>query len=230
MVRKPGRSISSEGRTPFSYPRPVLEDALMRRIQYETSGIDPSEVDADPQVQFERWFVEASQDIVEVNAMVLSTVGPDGPSSRAVLLREIVDGRFVFYTNRSSRKGSDIAAEGRVSLLFPWFVLHRQIRVEGHATPVSDEMNDAYFYSRPVESQAGAVASPQSEPIPSRAWLESRVADVLGTGEIRRPESWGGYGVEPVSFEFWQGRPNRLHDRIRYTRSHSGWTRERLAP
>lgn len=203
---------------------------MSRRIQYEATGIDVADVDPDPYIQFERWFAEAAQDIVEANAMVLSTTGPDGPSSRAVLLREITDGRFVFYTNRASRKGHDIEYEPTVSLLFPWFSLHRQIRIEGRADPVSDEMSDAYFESRPFESRAGAVASPQSEPIPSREWLEERVAVVRKQGSVERPEHWGGYGVQPMMFEFWQGRPNRLHDRIRYVHSEAGWIRERLAP
>jgi pyridoxamine 5'-phosphate oxidase len=208
----------------------VIEDALMRRTQYETVGIDLADVDPDPFVQFGRWFAEAAADIVEANAMVLATHGPDGPSSRAVLLRDVADGRFVFYTNRASRKGRDIATDDRVSLLFPWFSIHRQVRIDGVARPVSDEMSDAYFSSRPRESRAGAVASPQSEPIPSRQWLEDRVAAVLASEEIDRPDAWGGYGVEPAVFEFWQGRPNRLHDRVRYRRSGLAWIRERLAP
>ncbi len=202
----------------------------MRRTQYETMGIDLADVDPDPFAQFRRWFVEAAADIVEANAMVLATSGPEGPSSRAVLLRDIHEGRFVFYTNRMSRKGRDIAIDNHVSLLFPWFSIHRQVRIDGVASPVSDEMSDAYFASRPRESRASAVASPQSEPIPSREWLEARVAEVLASGEVQRPDGWGGYGVEPVVFEFWQGRPNRLHDRVRYRRSESSWIRERLAP
>ncbi|MFP5332054.1 MAG: pyridoxamine 5'-phosphate oxidase [Acidimicrobiia bacterium] len=208
----------------------MIEDALSRRIQYETSGIDIDDTDPDPYVQFERWFAEAARDIVEANAMILSTAGPHGPSARAVLLREIVDGAFVFYTNRDSRKGEDIAADARVSLLFPWFVLHRQVRIEGAAESVPDEMSDEYFDSRPVESRAGAIASPQSQPIPSREWLERRVEEVLRSGDLARPIHWGGYGVMPVVFEFWQGRSSRLHDRIRYTRAGTGWLRERLAP
>lgn len=208
----------------------VIEDALSRRVQYETTGIDVTDTHPDPFVQFERWFGEAAAEIVEANAMILSTAGPDGPSGRAVLLREIQDGRFVFYTNRESRKSVDIAADPRVSLLFPWFVLHRQVRIEGTVDLVSDGMSDEYFDSRPVESRAGAIASPQSRPILSREWLERRVAEVLASGDLARPDRWGGYGVTPTLFEFWQGRPNRLHDRIQYSRAGEGWVRERLAP
>lgn len=212
------------------YPRRVIDDALSRRIQYETAGIDIADVDPDPYVQFERWFSAASSEIVESNAMVLATIGPDGPTSRAVLLREIVEGEFVFYTNRNSCKGRDMASDPRVSLLFPWFSLHRQVRIDGVASPVSDEMNDAYFASRPLESQAGAAASPQSQPIPSRAWLDDRFAEALTQEPIERPDYWGGYGVAPFRFEFWQGRQNRLHDRIQYDRVDGDWTLQRLAP
>ncbi|MEX2424928.1 MAG: pyridoxamine 5'-phosphate oxidase [Acidimicrobiia bacterium] len=208
----------------------MIEDALMRRTQYETVGIDLGNVDPDPFAQFRHWFAEAAVDIAEANAMVLATSGPDGPSSRAVLLRDIRDGQFVFYTNRTSRKGRDISIDNRVSLLFPWFSVHRQVRIDGVARSVSDEMSDAYFASRPRASRASAVVSPQSEPIPSREWLEDRVVAALASEEIHRPDVWGGYGVEPAVFEFWQGRPNRLHDRVRYRRAESTWIRERLAP
>lgn len=220
----------TEARCAGSYPRRVIEDALSRRIQYETAGIDIADVAPDPYAQFERWLSEAASEIVEANAMVLATIGPDGPTSRAVLLREIVDSEFVFYTNRNSRKGRDIASDARVSLLFPWFSLHRQVRIDGVANPVSDEMNDAYFAARPRESQAGAAASPQSQPVPSRAWLDERVAEALTQDRIERPEHWGGYGVAPVRFEFWQGRQGRLHDRIQYERANGDWTLTRLAP
>lgn len=222
--------MARQARTGGSYARRVIEDALSRRVQYETTGIDLTDTDPDPYLQFERWFVEAAADIVEANAMILSTAGADGPSARAVLLREVHDGSFVFYTNRESRKSTEIANDPRVSLLFPWFVLHRQVRIEGTVDPVEDEMSDEYFDSRPAESRASAIASPQSRPILSREWLERRVAEVFESGDLARPDRWGGYGVTPTLFEFWQGRPNRLHDRIQYSRAGEGWVRERLAP
>lgn len=208
----------------------MIEDTLGRRTQYETVGIDITDVDPDPYTQFRRWLLEAAQDIAEANAMVLSTHGPHGPSSRAVLLRAITDGKLVFYTNRASRKGRDIDFDRRVSLLFPWFSIHRQVRIDGIAEEVDDATSDAYFASRPREAQAGAVASPQSRPIPSRTWLEERVAAVLAADEITRPPTWGGYGVTPMRFEFWQGRPNRLHDRLCYQPDGDTWRVTRLAP
>lgn len=229
-MAKPGCCIARQARSEGSYARPVIEDALSRRFQYEAAGIDLTDTDPDPYLQFEQWFANAAEDIVEANAMILSTAGPDGPSARAVLLREVRDGGFVFYTNRESRKTADITADPRVSLLFPWFVLHRQVRIEGTVDLVSDEMSDEYFDSRPSESRAGAIASPQSRPILSREWLERRVAAVLESGNLARPYHWGGYAVTPTLFEFWQGRPNRLHDRIQYSRAGDGWVRERLAP
>jgi pyridoxamine 5'-phosphate oxidase len=221
---------ATESRSRVRILSAVIEEVLHRRTQYETRGIDVTDVDPDPYRQFERWFDDAARDIGDANAMVLSTAGPAGPSSRAVLLRDITEGAFVFYTNRRSRKGQDIEVDPRVSLLFPWFPLHRQVRIEGVVEPVADELSDAYFRSRPRESRAGAVASPQSERIPSRAWLEERAAQILELDTIDRPDHWGGYGVTPFTFEFWQGRPNRLHDRIRYTRADERWVIERLAP
>ena len=222
--------MMGERRPPSSYPLAVLEDALSRRTQYETAGIDVGDVDPDPLVQFEEWFVAAATDIVEANAMVLSTVGPHGPSSRTVLLREIHAGTFVFYTNRESAKAVEMSIDPRVSLLFPWFPVHRQVRIDGVAAPVPDALSDSYFSSRPIASRAAAIASPQSRPIPSREWLERRVGEVLENEALERPETWGGYGVRPTRFEFWQGRQNRLHDRIRYEKSDAGWRIERLAP
>ena len=165
--------------------------------------------------------------------MIVSTVGSTGaPSARTVLLKAFDHAGFVFYTNAGSRKGEEIDAEPRVSLLFVWLTLHRQVRVEGTATRIGDAEADSYFASRPIEAQISAAASPQSSVIPSRRWLEERVAALRAAGSdpIARPPSWGGYRVMPSAFEFWQGRPNRLHDRIRYEPDGSGWAKARLAP
>lgn len=188
----------------------------------------------DPIEQFDRWFGEAIvAEVEEPNAMVVSTVSPSGaPSSRTVLLKSFDADGFVFYTNYESRKGRDIDGEPRVSVLFVWLPLHRQIRIDGTAHRVSESESGAYFASRPVDAQIGALASPQSTVIPSRRWLEDRVEELRASTPlpIARPATWGGYRVEPSSFEFWQGRPNRLHDRIRFEPSESGWSKVRLAP
>lgn len=193
-----------------------------------------ADAEADPVVQFDRWFSQAiASEVDEPNAMVLSTVGSEGsPSSRAVLLKSFGSEGFVFYTNRSSRKGTDIAGNPRICLLFLWHPLHRQVRIEGMAQNVSDEESDEYFSSRPTDAQISAAASPQSAVIESRQWLEERVAAIRDSmqGPPPRPPEWGGLRVHPEAFEFWQGRPNRLHDRIRYESADGVWHRARLAP
>lgn len=188
----------------------------------------------DPIEQFDRWFSEAiAADVEEPNAMVASTVSATGaPSARTVLMKSFDADGFVFYTNTESRKAREIDAEPRVSLLFVWLPLHRQIRVDGTAHRVSESESDAYFATRPIDAQIGALASPQSRVIPSRRWLEDRVEELRASTEppITRPASWGGYRVRPSSFEFWQGRPNRLHDRIYFEADETGWSKMRLAP
>ncbi len=188
----------------------------------------------DPVEQFDRWFSDAiAAEVDEPNAMVLSTVSAEGaPSSRAVLLKSFDKDGFVFYTNRSSRKGIEIAANPKVSLLFLWLPLHRQVRIEGAAQPMDDSESDDYFSSRPVDAQFSAAASPQSSVIESRKWLEDSVASLRASSAHPppRPPAWGGLRVDPSAFEFWQGRPSRLHDRIRYETSRQGWVRVRLAP
>jgi pyridoxamine 5'-phosphate oxidase len=204
------------------------------RIDYESTPLSMDDTADDPIEQFDRWFSEAiAAQVEEPNAMVLSTVSASGvPSSRTVLMKSFdVDG-FVFFTNTGSRKGREIDDERRVSLLFVWLPLHRQVHIGGTAHPVSDSESDAYFASRPVDAQIGALASPQSSVIPSRRWLEDRVEALRASTEppIRRPDTWGGYRVRPSSFEFWQGRPNRLHDRISFEPGPAGWSKVRLAP
>lgn len=199
-------------------------------------SLSESDVSPDPFRQFDRWWDEAVRaEIDEVNAMALSTVSPTGmPSSRIVLLKGYDDGGFVFFTNYGSRKGREVAGNPHVSLLFFWKELERQVRIEGVCGTVGDAESDSYFFSRPEGSRLGAWASPQSERIASREVLDEnlrRLTDRFRENPIPRPSHWGGYRVVPSSFEFWQGRPSRLHDRILYENQGKGtWTISRLAP
>jgi pyridoxamine 5'-phosphate oxidase len=172
--------------------------------------------------------------LYEPNAMVVATVDATGtPAQRIVLLKRIDERGYVFFTNYSSRKGEELAANPRASLLFPWQQLERQVRVEGTVSRLSEAENDAYFATRPRGSQIGAWASPQSQVIPDRTTLDRRydeVAQRFGEGDIPRPQHWGGFCVEPEVVEFWQGRLGRMHDRLRYRRTADGWVTERLAP
>jgi pyridoxamine 5'-phosphate oxidase len=213
---------------------PVTDRIQQLRTDYESTPLALSDTASDPVEQFDRWFSEAiAAQVDEPNAMVLSTVSANGaPSSRAVLLKSFDRDGFVFYTNRSSRKGVEIADNPKVSLLFLWLPLHRQVRIEGVAHPVDDSESDEYFSSRPIDARISAAASPQSSVIESRKWLEDRVASLRASSAHppERPAAWGGFRVDPFAYEFWQGRPSRLHDRIRYEPTHEGWARLRLAP
>jgi pyridoxamine 5'-phosphate oxidase len=206
------------------------------RKDYSLAGLLEKDLARDPFRQFEKWFQEAeAAKIPEPNAMVCALAATDArPSSRVVLLKGL-DGRgFVFYTNYDSRKGRELAANPRASLLFPWVAMERQVTIEGTVTRISREESAAYFHSRPLASQLGAWASPQSTILPSRAALEDAYKAVekkYAGQEIPVPPHWGGYRVSPESVEFWQGRRSRLHDRLRYRREKSGdWIIERLAP
>ena len=208
----------------------------MRR-SYARGRLEEADLAADWVTQFTRWFAEAvaSGRLSEPNAMVVATATPDGqPSLRTVLLRGVDERGFVFYTNQQSRKGDELAADPRCALVFPWHVMERQVRVEGTADKVSTEEVEAYFHSRPRESQLGAWASQQSQPVPSREELDLQYASYdrqfpEGT-EIPVPYFWGGYRVRPDLIELWQGRTGRLHDRLRYRRTGTTWTLERLQP
>lgn len=186
---------------------------------------------------FQKWFyeVEANDGVDEPNAMILSTIGLDGyPKNRVVLLKKYTYEGFIFYTNYKSEKGRAILADPKVCISFFWPNLERQVIIKGNAERIADNLSDGYFESRPDGSKLGAVVSHQSEVIPSREYLESKLKDLEETykdKEIERPSYWGGYLVKPISMEFWQGRANRLHDRIRFTmQADHDWKMERLAP
>lgn len=206
-----------------------------RRIQYETAGLDVDDLKSDPFEQFNLWYSQAEEaGIAEPHAMTLSTVDASGaPDARVVLARAADERGFVFYTNYDSAKSAQLEENPVASAVFAWLDLHRQVRVRGNIMKVSAAESDDYFASRPRASQIGAWASPQSQVLANRDELESLVANMTARfegKEVPRPENWGGWRLIPVSIEFWQGRPSRLHDRFRYVRDRDSWTMSRLAP
>lgn len=206
-----------------------------RRIQYETAGLDVADVDPDPMAQWRHWHDEAFEAAVaEPNAMTLATVDVDGrPDARVVLVRGADEHGFTFFTNYESAKALQLAANSSVAATFAWLDLHRQVRLRGTSEQLPSHESDTYFASRPRASQIGAWASPQSQVLSSRDELDRRVARYAADFDarpVRRPEHWGGYRIRPDEWEFWQGRPNRLHDRLRYRLDGDRWTVDRLAP
>lgn len=211
-----------------------VDIAALRR-EYADVGLDVGDLAADPYLMFQRWLGEAlAAGLHEPNAMVLSTVDVDGrPSSRMVLLKGLDERGFVLFTNRTSRKADDLAANPKCALLFPWHPLERQVRIEGTASVLEREAVEAYHRTRPRPAQLGAWASLQSRPVASREELNATYDEMAARfegQEVPLPDHWGGYRVEPETVEFWQGRPGRMHDRLVYVRDGEGWRIQRLAP
>ncbi len=205
------------------------------RIDYQQQSLLETDVNSDPMVQFQTWFDEAlAAQLPEPNAMTIATATPDGiPSARIVLLKGVDSRGFVFFTNYNSHKGQELLANPRAALVFHWTEQERQVRIQGTVEKISPIESDAYYDSRPAGSRLGAWASDQSQVIPDRSILENRLGELNAKhpdGDIPRPDHWGGFRVIPQVIEFWQGRSNRLHDRLRYQKIDSNWTIDRLAP
>ena len=210
-------------------------DIAKLRRDYQNQPLHRDQMDSDALVEFRRWFATAiEQEPFEANAMTLATADAQGrPSARIVLLKELDARGFVFFTNYASRKGQELLANPLASLVFYWPQQHRQVRVEGSVERLEDQASDLYYQSRPRRAQLGAWASQQSQPVDSRAELDGlwgRVEEGFPEGAIPRPPHWGGYRLVADRVEFWQGRPDRNHDRIEYTRQSGGWQRRRLMP
>lgn len=205
------------------------------RKNYSHKKLSESKANPDPLKQFAKWWKQALKSkLEEANAMTLATASPDGvPSARIVLLKDFGEKGFIFFTNYNSFKGQQLAENPKACLVFFWKELERQVRITGLVEKISEGASNEYFHSRPVDSQLGAIVSPQSQVIESREWLEEKFKQMkkeIGNSHIERPPNWGGYIVKPVIIEFWQGRPGRLHDRLQYTLQENGdWKMERLA-
>lgn len=215
---------------------PLLQAALRTHTDYGVEKLEESDLAVDPFAQFTAWLAEAAErGVYEPNAMVLATIDPDGaPSIRTVLLRGVDERGFAFYTDYTSRKGRALQANPAVAAVFPWYTLHRQVKIFGTAHRVEPEDSEAYFANRPRGAQVAAWSSDQSQPIGSRAALEQKVVDTeqrFADAEIvPRPERWGGFRIVPDRVEFWQGRTSRLHDRLLFHRAGETWRVERLQP
>lgn len=213
-----------------------MENLHDKRKVYEKSQLIESEIKENPIEQFRDWFLEASENpsVSEANAMAVSTLEEDGcPRTRMVLLKEYTYEGFIFYTNYDSRKGKSIEKTHKACLHFFWPGLERQIIIKADLERIAENLSDGYFHSRPKGSQLGAAVSPQSQEIPNREFLENKLRALekeYENSEVPRPENWGGYIAKPYEIEFWQGRPNRLHDRIIYTLEDIDWKISRLAP
>ena len=213
-----------------------MENLHDKRKIYEKSQLIESEIKENPIEQFRDWFLDASSNptVSEANAMAISTLEDDGcPRTRMVLLKEYTYEGFIFYTNYDSRKGKSIEKTHKACLHFFWPGLERQIIIKADLEKIAENLSDGYFHSRPKGSQLGAAVSPQSEVIPNREFLEIKLKQLeekFGNSEVPRPENWGGYIAKPYEIEFWQGRPNRLHDRIIYSLKDLDWEISRLAP
>jgi len=210
------------------------EEISQMRRSYGDAGLTESDLAANPIEQFLKWLEQAAANefIVEANAMVLSTYADGAPSSRTVLLKDVTDAGLTFFTNYNSRKAKAIANNEKVSLLFPWYAMERQVGVIGTASKISEAESAEYFATRPRDSQIGAWASSQSDELTSRADLENKYREFEAKfpDEVPKPPHWGGYLVSPITFEFWQGRYSRLHDRFIYSKNNSNWEIKRLNP
>lgn len=212
-----------------------MNNLYKMRHEYDAGSLNEREMALDPIQEFKEWMDAAiSAGLSEPNAMTVATADASGrPSARVLLLKEVNDAGFVFFTNYLSRKGREINTNPNVALLFDWHDLERQVRIEGSAEKIPAEESDAYFDSRPENAKIGAWASPQSKIVKNRAELESLENEILDRFEdknVYRPRHWGGYLIRPTTIEFWQGRPNRMHDRIVYYKTEEGWSMHRLAP